>query len=215
MIKLFGYWRSSASYRVRIALALKGIDYDYIPVNLRGGEQKSDQHLARNSQGFVPVLELEDGTQITQSIAIIDYLDAAYDGPKLIPDQPVAKAKVLSAALIIASDIAPIQNLSVINTLKSRFDTDNAQTAEWAQHWISNGFGALEKTAVQRETSYLYTQRPALFETCLIPQIYNARRFGVDMSAFPALLDIDARCLSLAAFKEAAPENQIDSPRTA
>ncbi len=212
MMTLHGYWRSSASYRVRIALALKGVEGEHLAVNLREGEQGKRAHLSRNPQGFVPVLELEDGTRLTQSLAIMDYLDATFREPSLMPGDAVLRSKILSASLIIASDIAPIQNLSVLNYLRAEYEQGDDGVRDWAQHWIARGFKALEQTASASDTPFLFTECPMFFECCLIPQIYNARRFGVDMDRFPKLKAIDARCRDLPAFQRAAPENQHDAP---
>ena len=212
MMTLYGYWRSSASYRVRIALALKGVEVRHVAVNLREGEQGEREHLARNAQGFVPVLELEDGTRLTQSLAIMDYLDATFREPSLMPRDAVLRSKILSASLIIASDIAPIQNLSVLKYLRAEYEQGDDEVRDWAQHWISRGFKALEQRASASDTRFLFTDRPMFFECCLIPQIYNARRFGVDVDRFPKLKDIYARCRDLPAFQKAAPENQHDAP---
>lgn len=213
MMKLHGYWRSSASTRVRIALALKGIEVQHMAVNLREGEQREAAHLARNPQGFLPVLELEDGTQLTQSLAIIDYLDNVHPEPALMPDDAILRAKMLSAALVIAADIAPIQNLSVLNYLRAEYDQADVGIKNWARHWISAGFTALETIAETSDTAFLFTDSPMFFECCLIPQAYNARRFGVDMDKFPRLSEIDARCRELPAFIQAAAENQHDAPK--
>lgn len=210
-MKLYGYWRSSASYRVRIALALKGVEVEHIAVNLREGEQKSGAHTSRNPQGFVPVLELEDGTQLTQSLAIMDYIDATFREPDLMPRDAVLRSKILAASLIIASDISPIQNLSVLNYIKAEHGQDGEGAARWAAHWITNGFKALEDIAQQYDTPYLMTDQPRFFECCLVPQAYNARRFGVDMNNFPRLKKIDELCREHPAFIKAAPENQADA----
>ena len=210
-MKLHGYWRSSASYRVRIALALKNVEVEHIAVNLRDGAQGQPAHHARNPQGFVPVLELEDGTELTQSIAIIDYLDAAVREPALMPSEPILRSKILSAALIIAADVAPIQNLSVLKYLRAELAQEDAGVTQWVQHWIMRGFEALEHIASETSAPYLLTDEPTLFECCLIPQVYNARRFGVDMEAFPRISEIDALCRELPAFQQAAPEKQHDA----
>lgn len=210
-MKLHGYWRSSASYRVRIALALKGVEVEHLAVNLREGEQGDREHLARNPQGFVPVLELEDGTLLTQSLAILDYLDATFPEPALMPRDAVLRSKILSASLTIASDISPIQNLSVLKYLRAEYEQGDEQVREWVQYWISRGFKALEQRAAQSDTPFFLTDHPMFFECCLIPQVYNARRFGVDMDRFPKLKAIDARCQALAPFQKAAPENQYDA----
>ena len=212
MMKLHGYWRSSASSRVRIALALKGIDVEHIAVNLREGVQGEAAHRARNPQGFIPVLELADGTMLTQSLAIIDYLDRVHPAPALMSEDAVMRAKMLSASLVIAADIAPIQNLSVLKYIRAEHDQGDAGVKAWAAHWIATGFEALETIAAQSDTPFLFSDRPMFFECCLIPQAYNARRFGVDMTRFPRLSAIDARCRALPAFQKAAAENQHDAP---
>lgn len=211
-MKLYGYWRSSASYRVRIALALKGIEAEYIAVNLREGEHFSPSHAKRNAQPFVPVLELEDGTKLTQSTAIIEYLDAEYGQAALLPADPVLRAQVRAAASIISADIAPIQNLRVLKYIRAEYEQDDAGVKSWAAHWIRESFKALEQIASSNDKPFLLTDTPSLAECCLIPQIYNARRFGVDMDDFPVLKQIDERCLGLTAFQKALPETQPDAP---
>ena len=213
MMTLYGYWRSSASYRVRIALALKGVSVNHVAVNLREGQQKSEAHLARNPQGYVPVLELADGTQLTQSLAIIDYLDSAYDANPLRPKDAVVRSKILAASLTVASDIAPIQNLSVLKYLRGEFDADDGAVTAWAAHWITKGFDALEKCIADNTQDFYLSNYPSMFEVCLVPQIYNARRFGVDMNQFPALLALEEKCQTLPAFIAARPENQADAPK--
>lgn len=211
MMKLYGYWRSSASYRVRIALALKGVEVEHIAVNLREGEQGQGEHMSRNPQGYLPVLELEDGTQLTQSLAIMDYIDATFREPDLMPRDAVQRSKILAASLIIATDIHPIQNLSVLKYIRAEHGQGDEAVKTWCAHWITKGFKALEDLAQQYDTPYLMTEQPRFFECCLIPQVYNARRFGVDMDAFPKLKAIDALCAKHPAFIEAAPENQADA----
>ena len=210
-MKLYGYWRSSASYRVRIALALKGVEVEHIPVNLRTGEQGQGEHVARNPQGYLPVLELQDGTQLTQSLAIIDYIDATFPKPALMPRDAVMRSKMLGSSLIIATDIHPIQNLSVLKYIRAEHGQDDEGVKTWCAHWISKGFKAIEQIAQSYDTPYLMTDAPGFFECCLIPQVYNARRFGVDMDSFPKLKAIDAACNALPAFIKAAPEHQKDA----
>lgn len=212
MMTLYGYWRSSASYRVRIALELKGVEVNHVPVNLREGEQGSVDHKSRNPQGFVPVLELEDGTQLTQSLAILDYLDATYREPKLMPKDAILRSRILAASLVIASDISPIQNLSVLKYIRAEHGQDDTGVKKWVAHWITKGFESLE-TMGDPESEFFYTDRPMFFECCLIPQIYNARRFGVDMSRFPKLSAVETACAALPHFQEAQPENQNDAPQ--
>jgi len=214
MMKLYGYWRSSASYRVRIALALKGVDVEHVAVNLREGDQRTENHILRNPQGYLPVLELEDGTQLTQSLAIMKYIDAVYPKPIFIPRDAVTRSKLLAASFIIASDIHPIQNLSVLKYIRAEYSQDDAGVRLWAEHWISKGFKALEAMAQDYDMSFFMTEYPSLFECCLIPQVYNARRLGVNMDQFPKLRAIDAVCNALPSFQHASPEVQKDSVNT-
>jgi len=158
------------------------------------------------------VLELEDGTQLTQSLAIMDYLDNAFREPELMPRDAVKRSKILASSLIIATDIHPIQNLSVLKYIHAEHGQDDSGVKQWAAHWISKGFAALETIAQGYDTPYLMTHLPSFFECCLIPQVYNARRFGVDMDVFPRLKAIDAACNALPAFIKALPENQADAP---
>jgi len=210
MMKLYGYWRSSASYRVRIALAIKGISYKQEAINLKTGAHKERSHLARNPQGVLPVLELEDGTYLNQSLAIIDYLETRYPGNSLYPQDPIVKSKVLAAALIIAADISPIQNLSVLNHISEIYKADTHARAVWAAHWIEHGFEAIEKLLSENKQDFYLSNKPTLFEACLVPQVYNARRFSVDLQKFPRIAKLDEACRALAPFKLAAPENQTD-----
>lgn len=197
---------------MRIALGLKGVEVEHIAVNLREGEQGQGEHMARNPQGFLPVLELEDGTQLTQSIAIMDYIDASFEGPDLMPRDAVKRANILAASLIIASDIHPIQNLSVLKYIRAEYGQEDEGVKAWAAHWITKGFTALEEIAQKYDTPFLMTDAPGFFECCLIPQVYNARRFGVDMDKFPKLKAIDTACNALPAFIKAVPEHQADAP---
>ncbi len=211
MMKLHGYWRSSASYRVRIALALKGVEVEHVFVNLKTGEQLDAGHSALNAQPFVPVLELEDGTKLTQSLAIMDYLDATFREPALMPRDAILRSKILSASLIIASDVAPIANLSVLKYLRAELGQGDEGVKTWITHWIEKGFTALETVAQDYDTPFFMTDAPAFFECCLIPQVYNANRFGVDMGQFPKVSGINEACLALPAFQKALPENQADA----
>jgi len=207
---LHGYWRSSASYRVRIALNMKSVNVTHRSVNLREGVQESSTHLDLNPQGFVPVLELEDGTQLIQSLAIMDYLDATFREPALMPRDALLRSKILAASLVIASDVHPIQNLSVLKYIRAEYGQDDAGVKAWVQHWITQGFESLESLGDPSKGFFL-TDTPMFFECCLIPQIYNARRFGVDMAQFPKLSAVEAKCQVLSAFEKALPENQADA----
>ena len=212
MIKLYGYWRSSASYRVRIALNLKGVEVKHQAVNLKSGEQLSPNHMDLNAQPLVPILELEDGTKLTQSLAILDYLEEVYPEPALLPAEPVLKIQVKAAAQIIGADIAPIQNLRVLKYIRAEHGQDDVGVKAWAAHWIEEGLRPLEMLAQKNEQAFFMMEKPGYFECCLIPQIYNAKRFGVDMSRFPKLSNINDTCLKLPAFIQSLPENQQDAP---
>ena len=202
-ILLFDYWRSSASYRVRIALNLKGVAYRTVPTNLLDASHKSADYVARNPQGFVPMLHI-DGHDLTQSLAIIDYLDANYPEPKMVSPEPAMRSKTLAQALLIAADIHPLNNLRVLGRLKSQFDADEAAIADWYRHWILEGFTALE--AMAPEDGLFGSDLPNLADVCLVPQMANARRFDVPMEAFPKLVRIDAALRGIEAFARAAPE---------
>jgi maleylacetoacetate isomerase len=202
-ILLYDFWRSSAAYRVRIALNLKGVAYQSVPVSLSDGAHLSADYKARNPQGFVPMLSI-DGHDLTQSLAIIDYLDARNPAPRLIPVDPLARAKTMAAALLIAADIHPINNLRVLNYLKGSLGQDQGAVDDWYRHWIVAGFSALEVMAP--EEGLFGSELPNLADVCLVPQMYNARRFDTPMAAFPKLVRIDAALQAIPAFGAAAPE---------
>ena len=210
-MKLYGYWRSSASYRVRIALALKGLQVEHIPVNLKDAEQRSDDYVRVNPERLVPTLELEDGERVTQTLAIIEYLDEAFPASPLLPHTPLARARVKAAAQLIACDTSPIQNLRVLKYLRSPLGHGDEDVSTWAAHWIATGLEAAEVRAEEAGTDFWVTDAPGFAECFLIPQIYNARRFGVDMDRFPRLSAVEARCLSRPDFDRARPENQPDA----
>ena len=212
MMTLYGYWRSSASYRVRIALNLKGVSVEHRPINLKSGEQHLESHKRLNTQPLVPILELEDGTRLTQSLAILDYLEEAFPKPSLLPNDSVLKSQVKSAAQIIGTDIAPIQNLRVLKYIRAEHGQDDAGVKAWVLHWIREGLQSLETLTHTNEHAFFMMDRPGYFECCLIPQIYNANRFEVDMSRFPKLSKINKACLKLPAFIQSLPENQQDAP---
>jgi len=207
MIRLHGYWRSSAAYRVRIALALKGVAYEPVEVNLAAGEQRSVAYRAHNPQGLVPALDV-DGTIIGQSLAIIDWLDATHPEPPLVPRDPLARARVLSQALVIAADIHPIDNLRVLQRLTEQFGADQPAKDAWYRHWIAEGFTALEQMAgagIERGP-FLGGDAPNLADICLVPQMYNARRFDVPLDAYPKLVAADAAAQALPVIAAVAPE---------
>ena len=212
-LKLYDYWRSSAAYRVRIALNLKGMDYEQISVHLLedGGAQHKTDYRALNPNGTVPALVLDDGTALTQSLAIIDYLDATSDGPVLLPGTPAEQAKIRSAAQIIACDIHPINNLRVLQYLGGPFGHDKEQVANWVNHWMANGLAAFQ-SCIDATSPFCFGEAPTLADICLVPQMYNAARWNLDMLGLGHLQDINARCLALPAFSNAAPEAQPDAP---
>ena len=202
-IVLYDYWRSSAAYRVRIALQIKGLAYRAVPINLGKGEQSGDAYRALNPQCLVPAL-LIDGQLLTQSLAIIDYLDRTAGGPALLSDDPVQRAHTHAQALIIAADVHPIQNLRVLNYLRRELGQDEAEVAAWARTWIGTGFAALEGQAPAQ--GLFGGDAPNLADLCLVPQMANARRFELPLDPYPRLVRIDAALRALPAFAAAAPE---------
>jgi maleylacetoacetate isomerase len=202
---LHDYFRSSASYRVRIALNLKGIVYDSAPVDLRAGDQGSAAYRDRNPQGFVPMLEI-DGLQLTQSLSIITYLAATRPEPPLLPPDPAEQAHVRAMALLIACDIHPLNNLRVLRYLQNEMGQDEAARNRWYAHWITEGLTALEQVAAPRAGRFLFGDSPTIADICLVPQLYNARRFDVPLDAYPVLLRADAEANKLDAFIAAHPD---------
>ena len=200
---LHDYFRSSASYRVRIALNLKGLAYERVEVSLIAGEQKSDEYLAQNAQGFVPML-VADGETIIQSLAIIDWLDRAFPEPRLIPDDAMPRAVALAQAYVVACDIHPLNNLRVLKYLTRDLGLNEQTKDRWIAEWILQGFDALE--AMAGEGKYLGGDAPGIADCCLVPQMYNARRFEVPLDPYPRLIEIDAACMELEAFRKAHPD---------
>lgn len=203
-VVLHDYWHSSAAYRVRIALNLKGIDYRAAPVDLLEGGQSGEAYLAVNPQGLVPALEI-DGLVIAQSLAIIDYLDARFEQPRLIPADPAERAQVLSQVMVVAADIHPLNNLRVQKYLRSELGAGDAQVKRWIHHWIAMGFAALETAAP--DEGFFGGNRMNLADVFLVPQMFNARRFDVALEAFPRLVRIDAAACELAPVAAAAPRS--------
>jgi maleylpyruvate isomerase len=213
-MKLYTFFRSSASYRVRIALNLKGIGYEQAPIHLRrgGGEQLTAAYRAINPQALVPALE-DNGKILTQSLAIIEYLDEKYPNPPLLPKDSADKAIVRSMALGIACEVHPIQNLRVLNYVKATYKQTDEQVNQWAQHWIDLGFAALQEmiTAQPKRGKFCFGDTATLADVCLIPQLGNARRYGCDLAKYPTILEIEKNCNALPAFADAAPEKQPDA----
>jgi len=213
-MKLYSYFRSSASYRVRIALNLKGLAYEYLPVHLvrDGGEQHAPAYRSLAPEGLVPVLADGD-LAVHQSLAIIEYLDETHPQPPLLPPDAAGRAAVRAIALDIACDIHPLGNTRVLKYLATNCGQDKEGTDAWIRHWIGTGFGALETRLAQDPArgAFCHGDAPTLADIMLVPQVFNARRFGVDMSRFPTIIAIDARCAELAAFADAAPAQQPDA----
>jgi maleylacetoacetate isomerase len=210
-LRLWSYWRSSASYRVRIALNLKGLPYETLPVHLvrGGGEQHQPAYLAVNPQARVPALDAGGGV-VTQSLAIIEYLEEAHPRPALLPADPVARARVRSLALTIACDIQPLQNIAVTQYLKTMLRADDAAITAWLHEWIGRGLAAVEALLARDPESGRFCQgdSPSLADACLVPQCYAARRVGLDLGPYPTVARIDDACRELEAFRRAAPEAQ-------
>jgi len=212
MIKLYNYFRSSTSYRVRIALNLKGLDYEYRPVHLRKGEQRGAAYLALNPQGGVPALELDDGRVLTQSMAILEYLEETRPEPPLLPEDPPARARVRSLAFAVACDIHPLNNLRVLERLRA-LGQDEAGVAAWFRHWVAVEFAALEeRLAGEPETGrFCHGDGPTLADLCLVPQVVNGQRFDCDMAPYPTIRRIHEACMALDAFQKAHPTRQPDA----
>ena len=210
-MKLYSYFRSSAAYRVRIALNLKGIAYDTIPIHLikDGGHNKRPEFRAVNPQMRVPVLVTPAGDTLTQSLAIIEYLDETHPQPPLLPKDPIARAKVRALAELIACDIHPLNNTSPLRYLKRDMGQEQSAIDAWYHHWVISGFEALE--AMIGDGPYLCGKEVTLADTCLVPQVANARRLKVPLDKFPKIVAADAACLKLPAFDKARPENQPDA----
>jgi maleylacetoacetate isomerase len=209
-MKLHGYFRSSAAYRVRIALNLKGLRADQLPHHLRKGEQCAPSYLAINPQGLVPTLEADTGSILTQSLAIIEWLDETHPTPPLLPNDPLRRARVRAFAMAIACDTHPVQNLKVLSRLRQLGIVEEKVT-EWAA-WVNReGLAACEALIVQEPGPFCFGNLPTMADLCLIPQLGNARRFGVEVSAYPRLLQAEAAAKELQAFADAAPECQPDA----
>ena len=212
-MKLYSYWRSTAAYRVRIALNLKDIDYETVPVHLvkDGGQQHTTEYQAINPQGLVPALELDDGMVLTQSMAIMEYLQETVPEPTILAQAPQARARERAFAQAIVADIHPLNNLRVLNYLKQEAGWNADQVQGWYHHWIHAGFVPLEQQLARRDTAFAFSDNPGIADICLVAQAYNAHRFGLDMSPYPTILELEKRCLKIPAFDKARPENQPDA----
>ncbi len=209
-MKLYSYWRSTTSYRVRAALNLKGVAYETVPIDLVAGDQTAADYTKLNPGKGVPTLVLDDGTVLTQSMAILDYLDAVFPELRLCPEEPVQRAKVLAAAHTVALDVHPVNNLRVVKTLKQRFGATPEQARDWMNHWMHEGFTALEHQ-INDTTEFSFGSRPDLADLCLVAQVYNARRWGLDLAPFPKIIRVDAACQAIPEIAAAHPDKQPDA----
>lgn len=208
MLKLYSYFRSSAAYRVRIALNLKGLEHELVPVNLLKSEQQGEAYLKVNNQGLLPALETEHGT-LAQSLAMLEWLEETQPGQALLPQDPWQKAQVRNFCYAIACDIHPIDNLRVLKYLSTELGVSDEQKNEWYRHWVIEGFKKIEPMI--GDGQFCFGTEPTLADVCLVPQVFNALRFKVDMTPFPKISRVYEYCNTLKAFHDAAPENQADA----
>jgi maleylacetoacetate isomerase len=210
-MKLYSYCRSSAAYRVRIALNLKGLAYDYVAVNLLKNEQKGADYLARNPLGLVPALETGDGDLLTQSVAILEWLEETGPEPALLPVDPRQRARVRALVNTVTCDIHPLNNLSVLNHLRNDLQATDEQVSQWYCTWVQRGFDAIEQSLAASPDAFCCGDQPTLADVCLVPQVFNANRFEVPMTAYPNIRRVTDTCNALAAFARAAPAEQPDA----
>jgi maleylacetoacetate isomerase len=208
-MKLYGFFRSSASYRVRIALALKGLAYESVSIPMRDNSHRSESYRRINPQMRLPALELDDGTRLIQSLAIIEYLDATYPEPRLLPGGPLARARMQAVAQIIGCDIHPLNNTGVRTQLSARFGADEKALDEWTAYWIHEGFNAIEPLI--EPGPYAFGDAVTVADLCIIPQVYNARRYKVPLDAYPRIVAVDAHARRHPAFAAAHPDAQPDA----
>ncbi|MFN3703349.1 maleylacetoacetate isomerase [Thermomonas sp.] len=214
-LQLYSYWRSSAAYRVRIGLNLKGLPYEIVPVHLvrDGGQQHSDAYRALNPQELVPTLG-HGQRRLTQSLAILEYLDEVWPTPPLLPATARERQRVRALALLVACEVHPLNNLRVLQYFEHEWNVPQPERDAWVKHWIEDGFRAAEALLAEHPSTgdFCEGEMPTLADCCLVPQVYNARRFGVDLAPYPTIRRIEAACLALPAFDAARPENQPDAP---
>ncbi|MTI08998.1 maleylacetoacetate isomerase [Curvivirga aplysinae] len=213
-MKLYTYWRSSAAYRVRIALNLKNVtcDFEYIHLVKDGGEHKKSSYTSKNPQGLVPTLELDDGQILRQSLAIIDYIDQNFGPSQFLSEDPLTRAHIQAVAQIIACDIHPVNNLRILQYLSHEFNVEDDEKAQWYTHWVHQGFDAIEAMLAQKSNGkFCFGNQTSLADICLIPQVYNAKRFHMDMDRYPVISSINDHCMTLNAFYKASPEVQKDA----
>ncbi len=210
---LYSYWRSTTSYRVRAALNLKGVAYEQVSVDLYNGEQHGQAYRDINPGYGVPALKLDDGTVLTQSLAIIDFLDATYPEPPMLSGNPAQRCQQLAAALVVATDIHPVNNLRVLDQLEARFGADAVAKKDWMLHWMDEGFETLEALLPDRD-GFAFGETPDLADLCIVAQCVNAHRWGLSLDPFPKIARIEAACLDVPEIVAAAPENQPDATET-
>ena len=217
-LQLYSYWRSSAAYRVRIGLNLKGLEYEIRPIHLvrDGGEQHAPEYAALNPQEMLPILRHGERV-VRQSLAILEYLDEAFADGRLLPMTARDRARVRALAHVVASDIHPLNNLRVLQYFEHTWHVPHSERDEWIRHWITEGLSAMEQLMKEDPMTgtYSHGESPTLADCCLVPQLYNARRFAVDLAPYPTLVRIDEACRLLPAFEHARPENQPDAPSDA
>lgn len=209
-MKLYSYWRSTTSYRIRAALNLKSVAYDTVPVDLVAGDQRAPDYVALNAGKGVPTLVLKDGTALTQSMAILEYIDATWPEPRLIPADALLRARVMAVAHTVALDIHPVNNLRLIRQLRSRFGATPDQATDWMCHWMNEGFAALE-AMLPAGDSFAFGDAPNIADICITAQVYNAHRWGVDLTPFPKIARIERLCLNIPAIADAHPDTQPDT----
>ncbi len=209
-MRLYDYWRSSAAYRVRIALNFKGLAYEQVAINLRAGAQRTAEFLEINPQGLVPVLE-DEGVRLTQSLPILNYLEERYPAPALLPKDAPGRATSRAIAVAIACEIHPLNNLRVLQYLERELGLSEAQRLAWYRNWMAEGLGAIETMLARSAGAFAVADAPSLADVCLVPQVYNARRYQCDLEPYPMIRRIDERCREIEAFAKAAPERQPDA----
>jgi maleylacetoacetate isomerase/maleylpyruvate isomerase len=211
-MRLYSYFRSSAAFRVRIALAIKGLDAGYAPVHLARGEHLDPGYAARSASRLVPALETDDGAMLGQSLAIIEYLEETFPEPPLLPADPVGRARARGSAQLIACEIHPLNNLRVLKYLGTELHVAEPARLAWYAHWVREGFEALERELARwPQERFCVGDRPGIAECCLVPQVFNARRFDVDLSGLPRVLRVFDECMALEAFRQAQPSNSPDA----